>query len=81
MALTDALKYDGRTRAAKRARAQMRLRLATASDEELEELAKLEVAIIPEDILKGVRERLRNLKELRARIRKEGINRSELQRR
>ena len=79
MSLRDLLKYDSRTRAGKRARAQMRLRLALATDEELEEIARLEVAIIPEVITQGVKERLGHLKEVQARIRKEGIKRSELE--
>jgi len=43
MRVRDILKYDGRTKEAKRARAQAKLRLATASDEELINMAKLRV--------------------------------------
>ena len=42
LAIRDLFKYDGRTKQAKRAIVQDKLRLATATDEELRELAELE---------------------------------------
>lgn len=72
------LKYDLRTKAAKRARAQGRLRLATATDEELQELATLEAQIFSRDKPTSATERLEFLKQSRARIRKKGIKKSEL---
>jgi len=72
MTLRDHLKYEG-----KREAAQHRLRLATATDEELEEIAELE-----EQIGGGgfafVAYRLKELKIQRAEIREKGIKRSEL---
>lgn len=73
ISLRDHLKYEG-----KRAIAQGRLRLATATDEELEEVAKLE-----EQLGGGgsafVVYRLKELKKRRAEIREKGIKRSELE--
>jgi len=67
------LKYEG-----KRAIAQHRLRLATATDEELEEVAKLE-AQLRGDGSTFVAYRLEKLKKQRAEIRDKGIKRSELE--
>jgi len=77
--LRDLFKYDGRTRAAKRARAQANLRMATATDEELKQLAKLEVELMGENYIGTVLERFEELKKRRADIRKRGIKRSELE--
>lgn len=44
MLLRDVLKYDARSKEGKRAMTQARLRLAIASDEDLKELAELEVS-------------------------------------
>ena len=73
MILREHLKYEG-----ERAIAPGRLRLATATDEELEEVAKLE------EQLRGggstfVAYRLKRLKKQRAEIRDKGIKRSELE--
>jgi len=73
MTAREHLKYEG-----EREIAQQRLRLATATDEELEEVAKLE------EQLRGggstfVAYRLKKLKKRRAEIREKGIKRSELE--
>ena len=73
MTIRDLLKYDGRTRQAKKAIAQGRLRLATATDEELGEMVRLESLMLGND--KGSAEdRLQNYKTLRAKINEKGIN-------
>ena len=84
--LRDGLKYDGRSKASKRAMAQARLRLAVASDEDLKELSTLEV--LREGERPGeipglhraslVAERLGYLKNVRANIKEKGIKRSDL---
>lgn len=75
--LRDLQKYDGSSREGKRADAQARLRMATATDKELRDLAELKVIL-----LKGkavtVEDELDLLMRTRARIREEGIKRSEL---
>lgn len=89
MSLRDMLKYDLRTRAGKRAVAKARLRIASASDTDLEEMATLEVGLRirskfvpaseranPSDL---VAERLEALKQLRAEIMEKGIKRSDLE--
>ena len=86
MTIRDVLKYDGRSKESKRAVAQARLRLAAASDKDLEELAKLEASVLVEDPgqIPGlhraglVAENLGRLKNDRAKIREKGIKRSEL---
>ena len=78
MTLRDRLKYDEQTREGKRARAQSRLRLATATDEELEEVAELE-ARMGGDGFAFVAYRLKELRKRRAEIREKGIKRSELE--
>lgn len=78
MSLRDLLKYDGRSRGAKRAIAQARLRFSTASDEDLKELAYIETIMTePIDFSKQA-ERFNNYKKLRDAIREKGIKRSEL---
>lgn len=79
MALRDILKYDQRTKAGKRAEAQARLRLATATDEDLEEMAKLMGTLQGAKDAGAVEEELEKLKKGRARVRKKGIKRSELE--
>ena len=87
MLLRDVFKYDGRSKEGKRAMAQARLRFSTATDEDLEELAKLETPIpreIPGEIpglhwASLVAERIGQLKKERAQIREKGIRRSELE--
>lgn len=86
MLLRDVLKYDGRSKESKRAMAQARLRFTTATDKDLEELAKLETRMqgeIPGEIpglhrASLVAERLGQLKKERAQIRDKGINKEEL---
>ena len=87
MLIRDVLKYDGRSKEGKRAMAQARLRFSTATDEDLEELAKLETR--PQREIPGeipglhwaslVAERIGQLKKERAQIREKGIRRSELE--
>jgi len=82
--LRDLLKYDQRTRAGKKTVAQAKLRLATCSDKDLEELAKIEEIICEKGgvyITRGrtVEESLEILKEKRAKIREQGIKRGELE--
>ena len=85
--IRDVLKYDGRSKEGTRAMAQARLRLATATDEDLEELAELEVrqAVERPGEIPGLHraslvvEKLGHLKNTRAEIRQKGIKRSELE--
>ncbi len=88
MMLRDVLKYDGRSKESKRAIAQARLRLVVATDEDLKELAELQV-LMEEKERPGeipglhkaslVAEELGHLKNTRAEIREKGIKRSELE--
>lgn len=89
MGIRDLLKYDLRTKAGKRAVAQGRLRIAIATDEDLEEMASL--AVVAENdkgIEKGMtieqlvplqERKVEELKRLRAKIKSRGIKRSELE--
>jgi len=78
MTIRDLVKYDGRTKQAKRSIAQARLRIATATDEELAELAKLEFR----DSLSGQPVSspftMDELKQLRQSIREKGITKKEI---
>ena len=78
MSIRDVLKYDGRTKAAKRAAAQGRLRLMTATDEDLEEMAKLEVEIKGGGSPDSIPHKIQDYKRLRGEIKEKGIKRSEL---
>jgi len=80
MLLRDVQKYDLRTKAGRRAVAQGKLRLATATDDELTELATLEAELFSKDKLlsTATAERLESLKQTRAHIRKQGIKKGEL---
>ncbi len=86
MMVRDLLKYDGRSKESKRAMAQASLRLSVATDEDLKELAELQVrqpAESPGEIpglhrAVLVAEKLKELKKLRDSIREKGIKRSEL---
>ncbi len=77
--LRDALKYDGRSQEGKRAEAQARLRIATFTDKELRDLAELKVVLLKAKAV-TVEAELEVLLQTRARIRREGILRSELER-
>ena len=87
MLIRDVLKYDARTKEGKRAMAQARLRLTVATDEDLKELAELQVrqaAERPGEIpglhrASLVAENLRHLKNNQAHIKGKGIKRSELE--
>ena len=86
MLVRDALKYDGRSKESKRAMAKARLRLAVATDEDLKDLAELQVQLEGERSgeIPGlhraslVAENLGRLKNDRAKIREKGIKGSEL---
>lgn len=86
MLIRDLLKYDGRSKEGKRAMAQARLRLATATNEDLKELVELQVRQVAErpGEIPGlhraslVAENLGHLKNTRAKIKEKGIKRSEL---
>jgi len=78
MSIRDLLKYDGRTKAAKRATAQARLRLATATDEDLAEMANLQAKRKKGDYPDSVERNLKRLKYVRAELKEKGIKRSEL---
>lgn len=89
MSISDLLKYDLRTKQAKRAIARGRLRLAVASDEDLKELAALQVGLANkeriekgmtmEELLPLLEARVEVLKKLRAKIRARGTKRGELE--
>jgi len=89
LSIRDLLKYDFRTKKGEKAIARARLRLAVASDEDLKEMAALQVGLEnTERIEKGMaREELRplqearleDLKKLRALVRLRGIKRSDLE--
>ncbi len=79
MTVMDLLKYDGRTKEGKKAIAQGRLRMATATDEDLEELARLEQEMPERDKRSSVSERVEELKKERAEIRAKGVKRGELE--
>jgi len=84
--MRDVLKYDGRSKEARRAKTQANLRLATASDAELLELANLEVSMEESEpgwipgLSKSIRvkERLAELIKQRNRIKKDGIKGGDL---
>lgn len=87
MLVRDVLKYDGRSKESRRAKAQARLRISLASDADLKELAELEVSTeerkpgwIPGmDRAFRVTERFGESKEERAKIKEEGIKSIELE--
>lgn len=78
MLLRDMLKYDGRTKQWKEAIAKARLRLATATDEELKQMAELDIEMTGQKLWRSVQERLEELKKQRAELQATGIERSEL---
>jgi len=89
MSIRDLLKYDLRTKEGKKAIARGRLRLAVANDEDLEELAALQVGLenkeriekgmTREELLPLQEARVEVLKNLRAKIRHRGIKKGELE--
>ena len=88
MTLRDLFKYDGRSKAAKRALTQARLRIASASDKDLEGLAELEAGMQqrerPGEIpglawASFAAQRLRELLQERAEIRNKGIRKEQLE--
>lgn len=89
MSVRDLLKYDLRTKAGKRAVAKGRLRIAVASDEDLEEMASIvvvaenekgiEKGMTIEELLPLQEAKVEYLKKLQAKIRTKGIKRGELE--
>ena len=72
------LKYDDRSREAKRAKARWRLALAMATEEELRQMANFEHELFKEDGI--TREtRLNKFRSLRDKIIREGINKKDLE--
>jgi len=78
MNIRDLLKYDGRTKEGKRAVAQGRLRVATATDDELVEIARLEVSVKDGGGIEALPERAERLAQLRARLRQRGVKKEDL---
>jgi len=87
MLFRDLLKYDGRSKEARKAIAQARLRIATASDKDITEIAKLEASMqeeSPGEIPGLARasfeaQRLRELQKDRVEIKERGIRKEELE--
>jgi len=80
--IRDMLKYDGRAREGKRAQAQARLRFATATDKDLEELARIYVHFFGKKNAGNQAEQeakqLEQFKEQRGQVRERGFSRSDL---
>ena len=79
MLMRDLVKYDGRSKESKRAIAKARLRLATATDDDLADMVVLEAALAGKKSMDAMLGRLKDLEKARADIRKKGIKRSELE--
>ena len=79
MLMRDVLKYDGRSKEGKRAISKARLRLGTASDDDLANMVTLESRITGGYDPRQYAEKLEDLKRLRAKINQKGIKRSELE--
>ena len=77
MGIINLVKYDGHTKAGERARTKVWLGLATATDDELQELATLEHSLLEDE--ESIVERIDHLKTVRAKIKQEGIKKSELE--
>lgn len=73
LTIRDLFKYDGRTKQAKRAIAQGKLRLATATDEELREIAELQERMQGGGGAAAVPGTLEDYKRERATIREKGL--------
>jgi len=78
MLLRDLLKYDARSKEGKIAVIQSRLRLATATDTEFEEIVALERAMAKKDQLPFPLSSIDDYKKLRDKVINSGIKRSEL---
>ena len=89
ISVRDLLKYDLRTKAGKRALTRGQLRIAVATDEDIEEMASIAIAaenekrikegMTIEELLPLQEANVKDLKKLRAKIRLRGIKRSELE--
>jgi len=89
MGVRDLLKYDLRTKAGRRALAREQLRIAVATDEDLEEMASyvvvaennkgIEKSMTVSDFLPLQEAEVNKFKKLRAKIRERGIGESELE--
>jgi len=73
------LKYDWRSKQAKKAQAQAVLQLIIATDADLEELAELEAKIYQETGPEQVAKHLEELKKERDEFRERGVKRSDLE--
>ena len=86
MLTRDLLKYDGRSKAAKRAFAKARLRLVMASDKDIEEMAELEAGMQrdkPGEIPGFARanftaRRVKELEKTRTKIKTSGIRKEQI---
>lgn len=70
------LKYDGRTREAKKATARLHLSLATASEDDLVELAGLQHQLVGPGAHHTAHERLKELVALQDKVKARGIPRN-----
>jgi len=78
MMIRDLLKYDQRTKEGKRAVSQARLRIATATDDELEKLANLQAQKTGSADPQALSLALTQLTQLRDTLRKKGIKKGDL---
>ena len=79
MFIRDWLKYNGRSKQAKRAKAQAGLRLVTATGDDLLETAVFKVCLLGEYTREKAQEELERLKARRAEIQAQGIKISDLE--
>ena len=77
MGIINLVRYNRRTKAGERARTRVWLELATATDDKLQELAALEHSLFEDG--ESIIERIEHLQTVRAKIKQEGIKKSELE--
>lgn len=77
--MRDILKYDQRTRAGRRATAQAKLRLATATDKDLKQMAILYIDVVGVDKGETPAEVFARLVVDRNNVREKGFQRSEIE--
>ena len=73
MVIRAALKYDRRSKEGRRALAQARLRVATATDDELEQLAYLLQEWLAATDSPSLSDRLSDLRRIRSQVREKGL--------
>ena len=78
MTIRNLLKYDGRTKESRRSVAQGRLRIATATDEEIREMAELQEQMEGGGGAVAVPDTLEKLRGLRTELGEKGIKGSEI---